>query len=339
MKYRILGRTGISVSEIGLGGHEYRRKHLVKDGRFTELDPKRTQLVAEALERGVNYFDTTFIEECQSLGHSIRSAGIKRERMIISGMSIDILNRKDKIDIAEWRKFAEKEITERLALLNTDHFDVFHICALESGYSADKLSAVLSVMQEWRKRGLIRFIGASAHDSDLLAEVIEERDPFDVVMARLNYHSGRHERLLEAVKNRNVGLAVIKPLVWFDYGVSFVPLCKSIIEARKVGNVGAAQMALAWILQQPEVSTIIPSANSIDELRENAGASELSAEAVDYDLLEACNAMPDRSVEMINLLDHPFEEVKLFAKQALVRSMGADFGFDKERYRETLLRS
>ena len=333
MQFRILGRTGLNVSEIGLGGNEYRRKHLVVDGRFTSFDPDRPRLVAEAVERGVNYFDTTFIEECHSLGHSIRTAGLDRSKMIISGMSIDTLYHVGEREEHDRKRYLEEELITRLELLGTDYFDIFQICNLESGYDLDVLEGVLEIMVKWRERGIVRSLGASAHDSDLLTDVIERSDPFDVVMARCNYNIGRHDRLFEAVSSRDVGLVVIKPLVWFDYGVSFVPLCKSLIDTWPEQETTAAQNALAWILAQPEVSTIIPSANSLEEMRENVGATAISADLVDFELLDRCANLPNRADEMVELLDHPFEEVRLYAKSAVVSTVGADFGFDKSRYR------
>ena len=334
MNYRILGRTGLKVSEIGLGGHEYRRKHLVVDGRFTEFDPDRPSLIAEAIERGVNYFDTTYIEECHSLGHSISTAGLDRSKMIINGMSIDTLEKVGALEASERRAYLEGEFTTRLELLGTDYFDVFQICNLEAGYDEKILDLVLEVMMEWRERGAARYLGASAHDSDLLAKVIEDRDPFDVVMARCNYNIGRHDRLFKAVAGRDVGLVVIKPLVWFDYGVSFVPLCKSVIDSWPGTGAPAAQNALAWILTHPEVSTIIPSANSVIEMRENVGASDLAETDIDMELLAGCANMPNRIDEMIELLDHPYEEVRQYAKNAVVTAAGVDMGFDKVSYRQ-----
>ena len=339
MKYRTLGRTGLEISEIGLGGHEYRRKHLVADGRFTSFDPSRPIVVAEAIERGINYFDTTFIEECHSLGNSIRSANLDRSKMVISGMSISTLKRVAEVDRSRRRRFLENELNERLQLIGSDYFDIFQICCLESGYSEVVLDEVLESMQAWKSDGRIRFLGASSHDSDLLSRVIEERDPFDVVMARCNFNEGRHERLFSAVSERNVGFIAIKPLVWFDYGVSFVPLCRSIIERWPRRQPTAAQHAIAWILSNSEVSTTIPSANSIEEMRENAQSSDIQTGSIDIELLKSCAGLPNRSEEMIDLLDHPFEEVRSYAKPAVVRAVNADFGFEKARYREILVQS
>ena len=329
MKHRVLGRTGLKVSAVGLGGHEYRRKQFVVNGRFTELDPDRPSLIAEAVQGGVNYLDTTFIEECQSLGYSIREGGIDRESIMISGMSIDMLRRIAEIDVSGWEAFVERE---RLELLGTDYFDVFHICAIESGYDQTVLDGVLKILARWRDRGYIRYLGASAHDPDLLSSVIEERDPFDVVMAPFNFRIGRNERLLRAIAERNIGFVVIKPLVWFEYGVSFIHLCRSVIEAWPKSAPSAAQNALAWLLTQTEVSTIVPSANSLEESKDNIAAVDVATDSIDLELLEACAALPNRTGEMIELLNHPFEEVRSYAKQAVVAAVGNDYGFDTERY-------
>lgn len=89
MKYRILGRTKIRVSELGVGGHEYRRRLPEKRDKeeFMRTQPERNELIRRALDAGINYFDTTFIEEVESLGLAIRKINPKRENIYVSIMS------------------------------------------------------------------------------------------------------------------------------------------------------------------------------------------------------------------------------------------------------------
>src|SRR5258708_6632276 len=67
MQQRTLGRTSLNVSVLGLGGHTYP----VGEGGFCTYE-ERAQLVARLLEGGVNYFDTTWMNEVELLADSFR---------------------------------------------------------------------------------------------------------------------------------------------------------------------------------------------------------------------------------------------------------------------------
>jgi aryl-alcohol dehydrogenase-like predicted oxidoreductase len=290
---------------------------------------------------GVTYFDTTFTEEAQSLGVALKAAGARREEITLSGMSIDMLKRLQDVEPSGWVRWAEAEVTERLRLLDTDFLDVFQICGMENGYSAERLEGALDGLRRVQSKGLVRFIGASSHDPELLARVIREQDPFDVAMTRLNYATGPCEALLEAVRERDVGFVAFKPFVWFEYGVPFLSVCRKIIERHGAGGdrrARPAAMALRWTLQFPEVSTVIPAVNSLSELVEDAGASDLAFADIDRELLEACRNVANRTEEIIDLLDHPHEEVRTFAHAAAREAVGSDLGVDKRSYREALRR-
>src|SRR3990170_8242565 len=99
MRYMILGRTGLKVSELGLGGHEYRRflnlRHFPGKRKFEEkvsfeelleTQTQRNKLIKRAIDAGVNYFDTTLVEEAQSLGLALEDLGRRRDIYIAACM-------------------------------------------------------------------------------------------------------------------------------------------------------------------------------------------------------------------------------------------------------------
>jgi len=86
LRYRVLGRTGFKVSELGFGGHEYRRwlntYHFPGDydrEEFLKSQPERNGFVERAIDSGVNFFDTTLREEAESLGSALKTLGRRRD--------------------------------------------------------------------------------------------------------------------------------------------------------------------------------------------------------------------------------------------------------------------
>lgn len=110
MKYRILGRTKLKVSEIGLRGHEYRRflsstlnkREKIDEEKIIATQPMRNEIVRKAVEAGINYFDTTFIEEVKSLGAALKSLKIERRKIHIAAMIISPFRKMSKQPKSKW---------------------------------------------------------------------------------------------------------------------------------------------------------------------------------------------------------------------------------------------
>ncbi len=100
MQYRNLGRTGIKVSVVGLGGHEFHPDSRVAgfgDNKDLAVTPghifpgfggeNRLRIVETALEAGVNLFDLTIDSEKEAMGRILREVDVKDESRIIEALS------------------------------------------------------------------------------------------------------------------------------------------------------------------------------------------------------------------------------------------------------------
>ncbi len=190
MKYRILGRTKIRVSELGVGGHEYRRRLPEKRDKeeFMRTQPERNELIRRALDAGINYFDTTFIEEVESLGLAIRKINPKRENIYVSIMSFRPFKVMAENPQSKWIEIIMGDIEKRLKLLNSNYADILMIFSPEDNFSRKHLETMLEIFNSLKNDGKVRFLGASSHDLPSLAEIMRKYDCFDVVMVRYNYH-------------------------------------------------------------------------------------------------------------------------------------------------------
>ena len=298
------------------------------------LDPDRPRFIAEALERGINYFDTTFTEEAQSLGYALREIGAARDRVYITAMTISPFAHMAECPSAQWKAYLEHEVNDRLQLLGTDYVDVFTLGIVENSFKTDMFEAAVAILDDFRQRGMLNYIGISGHDPDLMARIITDSDGIDTVLTRLSYVLGRSQHLLDAACARNVGVVAMKAFCWDAYGLSFVPVRKQLVESLPPDGPTPAQLALGWVLLSKEVSTVIPGMNSIEELGENAGAGDLEPEDVDHAILERLRDYPQVTEGLIELIDHPFEETRHRALGELQKRIGKGLGTDKQKYRE-----
>jgi predicted aldo/keto reductase-like oxidoreductase len=167
VKRQLYGRTKEKLSIIGFGGM------VVKD-----VSPKdAANFVAEAVDRGVNYFDVA-----PFYGNAQRRLGpaLKPYRHN-SFLACKTLER----DAAG----AAKELNESLRLLQTDHFDLYQLHALvdeEEVEQAFGLGGAMETILKARQAGKVRYIGFSAH-SEAAAHAALDRFGFDSILFPLSF--------------------------------------------------------------------------------------------------------------------------------------------------------
>ena len=297
MKYRILGRTRFRVSELGLGGHEYARflnpVHYPGERKAEEeVSPEelslsqgpRNELIEKAIDAGVNYFDTGLVEEAQSLGLALKTLG-RRKDVYIAAETLWPVRRLNDIPKSEWRDAVSEWVNGRLRVLQTDHIDVFNVHMPEDSYSRERFEKVVECLKQIKDEGRISAIGAACHRLRFLAELIRKYDCFDSIMIPYNYHRQEaREVLFPLCKALNVGVVVMKPFCWPYYGISFAHFRAPNL---KTDGYTPSQISLKWILSSPEVSTIVPGTNTIEELEENL-ATFTKEEKIDEGVLKKC---------------------------------------------------
>lgn len=320
MRYRVLGRTGLRVSVLGVGGHEYRRwlprrRNLEE---FMRTQPERDRLIERALEAGVNYFDTTHIEEVESLGLALKELDKGRGKIHISIMSFTPFKTMAENPASKWVDLITEDVDSRLRLLNSDYADILMIFSPESEFSGRRLEAMLGIFKGLREDGKVRYLGASSHDLRFLAEVMRRYDCFDVVMVRYNYHlQEAREVVFPLAKALNVGVVVMKPFSWPYYGIPFMRFGP--VEGEETGDYTPAQICLRWILNSPEVATIVPGMNSLEELEENLASITKEGE-IDEGVLKRYLevALSRKGKERLKeMLRDPAPDIRHYAEAAL----------------------
>lgn len=297
MKYRALGRTGLSVSEIGFGAWGIGGR-TVGTTSYGDTDD-RTSLAAleRALDRGINFFDTS---SAYGNGHSEALIGqafvAKRDRVVIA----------TKAGYEAWDKLPDfspaavvASAEASLRRLQTDYIDLFQLH--NPPQDALRAPELLAALAELQKAGKIRAWGVSAKSP---VEAIEALVEFDapVVQANFNMMDVRAlDSLLGEAERRKAGFIGRTPLCfgflsgaiskdttfppgdhrlgwsraqldnWIDGAADLLAAVKA-----APGREGA-QSALRFCLAFPAISSVIPGILTPAEAEENARASDLGA--------------------------------------------------------------
>jgi aryl-alcohol dehydrogenase-like predicted oxidoreductase len=266
----VLGKTGIQATSLGIGGHEYRWLHAgnIKDGRHLRFNPERKRVIQRALEAGINLFDTSFIEEVQSLGHVFRELGWPADA-VVNGMIINVLSRAAEMGVQEQHRFVQDEIDTRLKLLGRDYFDVFMLCCIQIGYDQGRVADIIELYKREQEKGKFRYIGVSCHPHQLLLGFLEAQPPIDVVMFPYNYAIARntggifaeYPALLRRAKEQDLGMIGFKALCWTLYGVPFTLFCSQCADVQTL-----VRQSIRWHCTKGETHSTIIGVETVEEL-------------------------------------------------------------------------
>jgi predicted aldo/keto reductase-like oxidoreductase len=193
-----LGRTGIEVSVLGVGGF-----HL----GATKDQEEATRLVQRALEAGVNFFDNAWEyhdgESEARLGRALQ--GHRQEAVVMTKLCTHGRN----------KRVAMQMLEESLGRLKTDHLDVWQIHEVVYENDPDMIfgpDGAAEALLQAKKDGKVRFVGFTGHkDPSIHLKMLSHGFPFDTVQMPLNpfdatYHSFQSQVLPEAKKQ---GIAVL----------------------------------------------------------------------------------------------------------------------------------
>ncbi len=277
---RRLGRTGFHVSMLGVGGHTYP----VGDSPDDFCNPeKRARLIHRLVEAGVNYFDTTWMNEVELLADSLRRADI-RKSLHISMQYVD------SISDPNWRDRLRGELEMRLKVMGYDSAPLFIMGVGNNRPPTSEIAAACEAMQALKEEGLIQNIGVSCHDLEAfakIAEAIEKTDLIDYMMIRYNWKFQQAaENLFPIAQQNDVGLVVMKVFCWdcgpdnWDKRISvFEPVAEELRQPQ-TASLNAAQRSLLWCLQTAPCATTVPAINALWEAEQLIQAVETNTSPV-----------------------------------------------------------
>ena len=241
---RRLGRTGIDVRAVGLGAMD------------TPHSDEAAETVHAAIDLGVNLIDTAreYAGSEYLLGQVIRERGRADFHIATKTFS-------------RTADGAQRDVDRSLSVLGVETIDLYQLHDVSSTEAwaqvMDEEDGGRAGLEIARYRGLVRHIGVSTHDVEVLRLIIES-GAFDTVMVEYSaFHPGTAD-LIALAHERDVGVIVMRPLG----GSGRTSVMRGAI-ARGEADLVTPDRLLRYVLSHPGVSVAIPGARHPSRVRDN----------------------------------------------------------------------
>lgn len=255
--YRVLGRTGLTVTSVGFGC-------------MITSDPS---VIERAADIGITYFDTA---RGYQNGNNERMVGAalkaKRKSITLSTKTA-----------ARTKQEALQHIDTSLAELGTDHVDIWYLHAKSK--PEDLTDELLEAQQIAKQAGKTRFLGVSTHGGmpELFPAVIRKMPHFDVILTSYNFTMDpKMDELIASAAKQGLGIVAMKVMAG---GFRRAKPGEKTAEILK--REGAMLAALKWVLRNENVHTTIPSITDNEQLEENLKAMSVGFSDADRKTLMA----------------------------------------------------
>ena len=323
MRMKRLGNTGLIVSEICLGTMTFGKG----EGMWASIagleQPAVDALVKAAVDAGVNFFDTANVYSAGAseiaLGQALRKLGLPRDQFVLA---TKVMGRQgpgvNQVGLS--RVHILHSVDASLQRLRLDHIDLYQI----HGYDPlTPLEETLDALNDCVRAGKVRYIGCSNLAAWQIAKSLWISDRrnlarFECVQAYYSIAGRDLEReIVPLAKDQKLGILPWSPLAGgllsgkfardgqgpegarratFDFppvdrerAFRIIDVMRPIAEAH---GVSVARVALAWLLHQPVVTSVIIGAKRLEQLKDNLAATELRLSAEELQKLDAVSVLP-----------------------------------------------
>lgn len=322
MRYRNLGPSGLLVSELCLGTMTFGGT----DGMWGQIGQLRQDeadlLVRTAVDAGINFIDTANVyaggQSERILGQSIRNLGIPRDDVVIATKVLGPMGDGPNARGAS-RAHILAQAKASLQRLQMDHIDLYQI----HGFDAlTPITETLEALDNLVRQGHVRYVGLSnwAAWQIVKAVGIAEARKLAPILSLQAYYTlvGRdlEREIVPMLRSEGLGLMVWSPLaggflsgkysggaaandsrragfdfppVDLDRGDAAIAVMRGIAEAK---GCTVAQVALAWLLHQPVVTSVIIGAKRVEQLQDNIRSTEVTLTPEDLTELDAVTKLP-----------------------------------------------
>jgi aryl-alcohol dehydrogenase-like predicted oxidoreductase len=324
MRYRKFGRTGLFVSELCLGTMTFGGGGGIwgQIGDLQQADAER--LIGRSLDAGINFIDTADVySDGRSeiiTGQALRNLQVPRENVVVATKVLGEVGTKGVNSRGMSRYHIMDGVKASLKRLQLDHIDLYQIHGFDP---ATPIEETVRALDNLVQHGHVRYVGVSnwAAWQIMKALGISERlglARFESLQAYYTIAGRDLEReLVPLLKSESVGLMVWSPLaggllsgkygrdvkaeagsrrttfdfppVNVEHAYDCIDVMRGIAQAK---DVSVAQIALAWLLHQAAVTSVIIGAKRAEQLDDNIAATAIALSGEDLAALDKVSALP-----------------------------------------------
>jgi aryl-alcohol dehydrogenase-like predicted oxidoreductase len=315
MEYRQLGGSGLRISKLTLGTMTFGGRGNFANVGATDAEGARRQ-IDMALDAGINLIDTADIYSAgaseEMVGQALR--GRRDDALIASKARFPMGEGPNDAGLSRHHLIEACEAS--LRRLQTDHIDLYQVHEWDG---QTPLEETLAALEQLQRDGKVRYVGCSnfAGWQAMKALGIADRTGLprfvsQQVYLSLQERSAEYE-IVPAAIDQGLGLLIWSPLAgglmsgkyrrnqpppegsrhaseWSEPPVydedKLYDTVEVLIEVAESRDVSAAQVALAWLLERPGVTTVIVGSRTDEQLADNLAAAHLELTAEERSRLE-----------------------------------------------------
>ncbi|WP_017975083.1 aldo/keto reductase [Actinopolyspora halophila] len=318
MEYRQLGRSGLRVSTLTLGTMTFGGEGIFGNLGDVDLSGARRQ-IDMCLEAGVNLIDTANMYSTGTAEEIVGAAlGDKRDDVLIS-TKVRMAMGDGPNDAGLSRQHIVRQAEASLRRLGTDHIDLYHVHEWDG---QTPLEETLEALDTLVRSGKVRYLGVSNYAGWQLMKALAtaDRHGYQRFVANQIYYSlesrDAEYELVPASVDQGLGILVWSPLAggllsgkyrrgqqssegrhlteWSEPPVrdenKLYDTIEEVVDIAQSHGASPAQIALAYLLRKPAVSSLVIGARKDEQLRDNLGAAEIRLSDEEFDRLDEISA-------------------------------------------------
>jgi aryl-alcohol dehydrogenase-like predicted oxidoreductase len=311
MEYRTLGRTGIKVSTLCLGAMMFGGRTEFEDG---------VAIIDKAIDSGINFIDTANVYNAgnseEVVGEAVKRRG-RRDSLVIATKVHGVMDAEDPNGQGNSRRHIIQQCEASLRRLQTDWIDLYQIHRPQSDIPVDE---TLRALDDLIRDGKVRYIGTSTYAAWQLMESLSvserlglnrfvcEQPPYNLLDRRIE------RELLPFAETYGFGVIPLSPLAgglltgkyrrgeplpedgrFAQANARFqerlnervYDLVDELEPMAEAKECTVSQLALAWCVQQPGVTSPIIGPRTMEQFDDNLGALRIKLSAEDLAAIDA----------------------------------------------------
>jgi aryl-alcohol dehydrogenase-like predicted oxidoreductase len=280
MNYQELGRSLLKISEIGFGCMSLGNDHA-----------ENARLIAQAVENGINFFDTADLYQKGFNEESVGKAFAGKRQQIIIATKV---GNRWRADGSGWDwdpspAYILKCVDQSLQRLQTDYIDLYQ---LHGGTIDDPIDDIIAVFEQIQKQGKIRYYGISSIRPNVIREYVKRSDIVSVMMQYSLLDRRPEENCLPLLQQHNIGVLARGPVAkgllvnkpaeeYLNYSRQYVEAVANAVKKISGKNRTTAQTAIRWVLNNPAITSAVVGIRTEEQLRDavkSAKAPAINAE-------------------------------------------------------------